>query len=150
MNLKFIGCSESNASWLFLWTLQQFHNNAIWYSKFSATKQFFSSVTTISYAFSPVMNKSLHAVFLTICMTMACLSHGCCCCWNARSTASLCSHPLFGLQKHSASISECQRGAIFFYMEEFSSIPLFSMCFHVRHHSVRLPLCCHLSHGNNM
>ena len=32
----------------------------------------------------------------------------CCHCWNASATASLCSYPLFGLQKHSASISECQ------------------------------------------
>jgi len=34
----------------------------------------------------------------------------CCChhCWNAPSTTSLCSHPLLGLQKHSASIDEYQ------------------------------------------
>ena len=37
------------------------HNNTIWYSKFLATEQYFSAVTTISYAFSPAMNKSLHA-----------------------------------------------------------------------------------------
>ena len=29
-------------------------------------------------------------------------------CWNAPPTASLCSHPLFGLYKHSESVSECQ------------------------------------------
>ena len=29
-------------------------------------------------------------------------------CWNTPPTASLCSHPLFGLLKHSASISKCQ------------------------------------------
>ena len=37
-----------------------------------------------------------------------------------------------------------------FCMEEFRSTPLFHTHFSVRCHSVRLPLCCHLSHGNNM
>ena len=32
----------------------------------------------------------------------------CRCCWNASPTTSLCSHPLVGLHKHSASIDECQ------------------------------------------
>jgi hypothetical protein len=36
------------------------------------------------------------------------LSHYCCHCWNAPPTSSLCSHPLFGLCKHSASVDECQ------------------------------------------
>jgi len=51
---------------------------------------------------------------------MACLLHPCHHCWNIPPTASLCSHPLFGLHKclasineyqwveHSASVSECQ------------------------------------------
>jgi len=33
---------------------------------------------------------------------------------------------------------------------EFSDTPLLSTHFHVRHHVVRLPLCCHLSHDNKM
>jgi len=37
-----------------------------------------------------------------------------------------------------------------FHMEEFSDTPLLHTYFHVRHHSVRVLLCCHLSHGNNM
>ena len=37
-----------------------------------------------------------------------------------------------------------------FLMEEFSDILLLCMHSHVRHHSVRLPLCCHLLHGNKM
>jgi len=32
----------------------------------------------------------------------------CCHCRNAPPTISLCSHPLFGLHKHSASVDECQ------------------------------------------
>ena len=35
-------------------------------------------------------------------------SHRCCHCWNAPPTASLWSHPLFCLQKHSADFHECQ------------------------------------------
>ena len=38
------------------------------------------------------------------------VSYSCCCCHcqNTPPTASLCSHPLFGLQKHSANVHECQ------------------------------------------
>ena len=35
-------------------------------------------------------------------------------------------------------------------MEEFNDTPLLHMHFHVRCQFVRLLLCCHLSHGNNM
>ena len=64
---------------------------------------FFNTVTTVSYAFSPVMNKRLHANLVKICMDV----------WNAPPTTSLCSHPLFGLHKHSASINKCQRVPFF-------------------------------------
>jgi len=67
----------------------------------------FQRSTTITYAFSPVMNNSLHALLIEIfhrggdtlllSSLLKCTSHP----W-------LCSHPLFGLQKCSASISECQ------------------------------------------
>ena len=40
--------------------------------------------------------------------------------------------------------------AIFSHKEELSDTLLLHTHFHVRHHFVRLPLCCHLSHGNNM
>ena len=40
--------------------------------------------------------------------SMTCLSHSSCHCWNTLPTASLCSHPLFGLHKYSAIINECQ------------------------------------------
>jgi len=38
----------------------------------------------------------------------------------------------------------------FFHVEEFSDMPLLHPHLYVRCHSVRLPLCCHLSHSNNM
>jgi len=41
-------------------------------------------------------------------------------------------------------------GCHFFRVKKFSFTPLFHPHFHVRHHSVPLPLCCHLSHCNNM
>jgi len=67
----------------------------------------------------------------------------CCHCWNTPLTASLCLHPLFSLQKYSASVS----GWYFYHMEESSYASLFHTHFHVRCHFVRLPLCCHLTHG---
>jgi len=72
----------------------------------------FNRATTLSYAFSPVMNKSLHAVLVNICMdvqNVTLLSHYCCHCWNAWLTTSLYSHPLFGFQKCSSSTDEWQR-----------------------------------------
>jgi len=41
-------------------------------------------------------------------------------------------------------------GCNFFCMEEFNYTPLFHTHFHVRRQFVRLPLCCHLSHGNEI
>jgi len=39
-------------------------------------------------------------------------------------------------------------GCNFLRMEEFNYTPLLHTHFHVRCHFVRLPLCCHLLHGN--
>jgi len=50
----------------------------------------------------------------------------------------------WSVQQSSMNVSGCH----FFHMEEFSSTPLLHMCFHVRYHFVKLPLCCHLSHGH--
>ena len=54
-------------------------------------------------------------------------------------TASLCSHPLFGLHKTFTKHQQTLMGAIFSY------IPSLHMHFRVRHHSVRLPSAaiCH-------
>jgi len=65
----------------------------------------------ISCAFSPAVEKSLHAMLIKIFMAiwnMTCFSCHCCHCWNAPPTTSLRSHPLFGLHTHSANINECQ------------------------------------------
>ena len=41
-------------------------------------------------------------------------------------------------------------GCHFFHTEEFNDTLFLHAHSHVRHHFVRLPLCCHLSHSNNM
>jgi len=50
------------------------------------------------------------------------------------------------VQQASMNVTGCN----FFCMEEFSYTPLLHMHFHVIRHFVRLPLCCHLSHGNKI
>jgi len=61
-----------------------------------------------------------------------------------------CAHILclvsINIQQVSTNVSGCH----VFHTGEFSSTPLFHMHFHVRPPCVRLPLCCHLSHCNNM
>ena len=64
----------------------------------------------------------------------------------ANATASLCYQPLFGLRKCSASVNECHWMQIFLH-GGIQLHTLLHMHFHVRRHSVRLPFCCHLSHG---
>ena len=61
-------------------------------------------------------------------------------CWITPPTASLWSHPLFGLHKCSTGISECQ------WVHCFSHGGNTYLCFIC--HFVRLYLCCHLSHSN--
>jgi len=93
-----------------------------------------------------VTNKDLHAALVKIYISrsdplsplLKCTTH-----------SSLCSHPLLvsiNVQQVLMNVSGCN----FFCMGEFSSTPLFHPHFHVRHHTVRLPLCYHLSHGNNV
>jgi len=41
-------------------------------------------------------------------------------------------------------------GCHFLHVEEINDTPLLHPHFHVRRHCIRLPLCCHLSHGNKM
>jgi len=114
----YVACFESDASYLFSWKIQQVQR-AQWHCLIEQILSykilFFNIVTTISYKFLRAMNKSLHAVLVKSCtavQNMACLSqhHHC---WNAPPTTSLCSHPLFGLYKRSASLNECQRVQFF-------------------------------------
>jgi len=88
------------------------HNNAVWLSKFSATDHCFSTwPLVLAIPLLPVMNKSLNAVLIKICMAiqnMAYISYHCYYCWNALPAASQCSHSLFGVPKCSASINKFQ------------------------------------------
>jgi len=126
------GFPECSASCLFPWELQQIQrawSHHLIEQILSSKAPFFSVVTTISNAFSPAMNKtcmlSLYVsapVGVTLCQP----------CWNTASTISLCSHPLFGLCKCSASIDECQWMPFFFCTEKFSDALLFHTHFCVR------------------
>jgi len=106
--------------------------------------QFFNGVTTISKFICT--NWLRHSSFCGVTAVHGHLLCYCHHCWNALSTASLCSYPLFGLHQRSANVDEC----LFLHMEEFSDTPLLHMCLCVRCHSVRLPLCYHLSHSNKL
>ena len=109
---------------------------------------FFSIVTTIRCAFSPAMNKSLHAALVNICtsrgdpLSLLPLLK----CTIPPHCADI--HCLISINVQHAlmNVSGCHH----FCTEEFSDTALIHMRSHARLHSVRLPLCCHLSHGNNM
>ena len=57
-------------------------------------------------------------------------------------------HCLVSINIH--HMSTYVNGWFFFHLEKFNYIPLLHMYFHVRHHSVKLPFCCHLLHSNNI
>jgi len=66
----YVGHSKSNASYLFPWKLEQIQWAQWLYlnEQFLSYKTLFLSiVTTISYAFSPLMDKNLHATLVKIC-----------------------------------------------------------------------------------
>ena len=96
---------------------------------------FFNIVTIISSAFSPAMNKSLHASLVKVCTSsnFSLLSL-----LKCTATASLCSHPLSGL--HQCSVSLNVNGCHILCMEEFSYSRLLHLYFHVRCHFVIVPL----------
>ena len=88
---------------------------------------FFNIVITIIHAFSLVMNKTLHVAFNKICASggdLQLLSS----LLKCTTMTSLWSHPLFGLRKHSACVSDCQY-VLFFCIDEFNDIPLLPLRF---------------------
>ena len=138
----YIACSKSNASYFFA-SKTDTKSTVTLFDRVNSQLQ-----NTIFFFFfltpSPTLKldwEDLHFVVSRLYMAvwnMSSLSHCCHCCWNGPLTDSLCSHPLFHLQKHSASVNECQ-WLPFFHMVEFSSTPLLCTRFEVRPHSVRLP-----------
>ena len=121
------------------------HNNTIQQRKFWTRKHYYSTQ-------SPPLAMHFHQQGTRACMLRlyksapAEVTHcHCCHCWNAPPTASLRSHQLLGLHKCPANVDECQ-WVPFFLLEEFSYTLLLYPHFHVRHHFVRVLLCCHLSH----
>ena len=105
-------------------------------------------MTTISYAFLPVMNRNLHATLIKICtcgddplslLLLKCTTHH-----LTVLTSTGWSPEAFS--KHSLNVSGCH----FFHIEEFNSTSLLHMQFHIRCQFIRLPLCWRLSHSNKM
>ena len=140
------GYSECNAYYLLPWKLQQRAQEHYLIEQILSYKTlFFNTSTTISCAFSPAMNKSLHAALVKIC-TLGGDHCDCHHCWNAPTAASLCSHPLTVFK----NVQQASMNVSFSCTEEFDDTPLLQLHSHVRCHSVSLSLCCHLSHGNKM
>ena len=83
---------------------------------------FLNTVTTISYVFSPAMNERLHAALVQICMVIQTVVYLSGHCHNAPLNTTLCSHPLFGLQKHLVSVNGCH----FFFSYEGIQIHTFA------------------------
>ena len=61
-----------------------------------------------------------------------------------------CAHVHYLVSINVQQVSVNVNGCHLFHMEEFNSTPLLHPHLHVRCHSVRLPICCHLSHGKKM
>jgi len=96
---------EGNAFYLFPWLLQQIRRAQLHYliEKILTYKTLFCNiVTTIIYAFLPVMSKSLHDTLAKICMAtwnVVCLLHHCPYCWNVLPATLLCSYTVWSRQK---------------------------------------------------
>ena len=72
----YVGCSESNASYLFPWRVQQHYL----IEQILISKTLFNIVTTISYAVLSAMDKNLHTALIEVCIAVqhkTYLSHVC-------------------------------------------------------------------------
>jgi len=147
----YVDCSKSNASYLFPWKLQQIdHNNTVSESMFSATNHYFSTVATIISAFFCSNEQE------TACLTCKYLHRQR---WSTLAVATAETHyppshcaymhclVSMNVQQMSINVSGCH---FFFCMEELIDTSLLHTRFHVRCRCVRLPLCCHLSHGKSV
>jgi len=110
---------------------------------------FFNIITTISYAFSPAMNKSLHAALIKIC-TKWFVFHINVDTAETHHPPPHCANIHYFVSENTQQMSMNVNGYHFFCMEECSSMPFLHMNFCVRCHFVALPLCFHLSHSNRM
>ena len=147
--ISYVGCSKSNVFSLFPWKPQQVQRVQwhCWIEKILSYTHYISAVTTVSCAFLSVMNMSLYATLVRICMAawnVAYLSH-CCCHCLAVLTSTVWSPEMFSKHQWMST------GAIFFlpggiHLLTFVSsiLPCQTPCCHT------VPLCCHLSHSNNM
>ena len=96
--------------------------------------------------------EALHFVVWQLCMVVrnvACLSRRRRHCWTLNAPPYCANiHCLVSVNVQQASMNVT--GSNLFRLEELNYTPLLHKHFHVRRHFVRLPLCCHLSHGNKI
>jgi len=90
-----------------------FHGNCNWYKEYNSTIWYSanSQLQNTGFHQSPPLTMHFHQPWTRDCVAtqkVACLPCHCSRCWNAPPTASQRLYPLFGIQKHSPSISECQ------------------------------------------
>jgi len=148
--LIYVGLSISNASYLFPWKQPQIQRAQYHYlieQILSYKTLFFNIVITTSYAFSLVMNKSLHATLVKICTSRGDHCH-CHQYWNTppRShRAHTCCSVSINIQQASVNVNRC-----WFCMEEFHDTPMLHMHFHVRCHSVITPLLPSVTQPRNV
>ena len=104
-------------------------------------------VPAINYAVLAAMTDSPHTTLLRVCISRD----------DPLSLSPLLKRPTHCLTLLTSTTSLPKNiqqtlnvsGSLFFpYMGKFHTTPLIHRHFCVRHHSVRLPLCCHLSHSN--
>ena len=142
------GCSESKASY-FHGNHNRYkeYKNSIWQSRFLATTLFFNIATAIRYTYFFSQQRTRACLpFLQTSVPAKVTHYHCCHCCNAPPT-SPCAHIhcLVSINLQRALINV--NGHHFFLVEELSCTSLLHPHFCVRHHFVRLLLCCHLSHS---
>ena len=153
-----IGHSQSSASCLFPWKLQQITKSAVTlFEKENFQLQNSQNrFTTISKAFLPEINRSFPATLVKTCMAI--------CKWLVFNiivtTAEMemdapphCAHVYCSISTNIQQMSmnlTPMSGWNFICVEELDSTPLLHTHFHVRCRFVRLSLCCHQSHSNKM
>jgi len=116
------------------------HSNTLIKQILSYKTPFYSIVATIHYAFLPAVSKHLHAILIEICISRgeqlslvatAKIQHPMPHCAHINCFVSI------NIQQASVNVNGCHFYTAFLHVH-----------FHARHHSVRLPLCCLLSHSN--
>ena len=132
---------KETKSFFTVFIINSFH----FHSKISDIKHYFLAVTIISYTFLPDINKNLLVTHKNL-HQLSPLSP----LLKKHHPSPHCAHVHCLVSNNIQQVLTNASGCYFVHMEEFNSTPLLQVHSHVRHHSVRLSLCCHLLHDINM